>query len=177
MRGQLHGFIVALPLALLAACSSTGGTTSAGTAVEGQSMVTEDGAVSAGAAGVETSGAYSLGDSDTPLARRVIHFDYDSSEILAEDRQLISDHAAYLAANEGLRVTLEGNTDERGSPEYNIALGERRATSIRRAFELQGVLPEQVTIISYGEEKPAAEGHSEAAWRQNRRVEIVYKSY
>jgi peptidoglycan-associated lipoprotein len=140
-------------------------------------MVTEDGAVSAGAAGVETSGAYSLGDSDTPLARRVIHFDYDSSEILAEDRQLISDHAAYLAANEGLRVTLEGNTDERGSPEYNIALGERRATSIRRAFELQGVLPEQVTIISYGEEKPAAEGHSEAAWRQNRRVEIVYKSY
>lgn len=177
MRVQSHGFIVALPLALLAACSSTGGTTSAGTAVEDQSMVTERGAVSTGAAGVETSGAYSLGNPDTPLARRVIHFDYDSSEILPEDRQLISDHAAYLAANDGLRVTLEGNTDERGSPEYNVALGERRAKSIRRAFELQGVGPEQVTIISYGEEKPAAEGHSEAAWRQNRRVEIVYKSY
>jgi peptidoglycan-associated lipoprotein len=140
-------------------------------------MGTEGGAVSSGAAGAGTFGGYSLDDPNSPLARRVIYFEYDSSEILPEDQQLISDHAAYLAANGGQRVTLEGHSDERGSPEYNIALGDRRAQSVRRAFELQGVMSGQVTIVSYGEEKPAAEGHSEAAWRLNRRVEIIYQSY
>jgi peptidoglycan-associated lipoprotein len=71
-------------------------------------------------------------------------------------------------------VTLEGNTDERGSREYNIGLGDRRAESVKRALELQGVAAQQITVVSYGEEKPAAEGHDEAAWRLNRRVEIVY---
>ena len=71
-------------------------------------------------------------------------------------------------------MTLEGHTDERGSREYNIALGDRRALSVQRILELNGVAPEQVTVVSYGEEKPAAEGHSEAAWRLNRRVELLY---
>jgi peptidoglycan-associated lipoprotein len=176
MKVRLHGGIFVLPLALLAGCSSTGDTRSVGAVVEDRGMGTEGITVSTGAAGAETSGGYSLDDPNSPLARRVIYFDYDSSEILTEDQQLISDHAAYLAADGGLRVTLEGNTDERGSPEYNIALGDRRAQSVRRAFELQGVMPEQITIVSYGEEKPAAEDHSEAAWRLNRRVEIVYQS-
>jgi len=138
-------------------------------------MVTEPGAVSSGASSAETAGGSPLEDPNSPLAQRVIYFDYDSSEIRPEDQQLISAHAAYLSAEGGVRVTLAGNTDERGSPEYNVGLGERRAQSVRRAFELQGVTPEQLTVVSYGEEKPADEGHSEAAWRQNRRVEIVYR--
>jgi peptidoglycan-associated lipoprotein len=177
MKVQIHGFIVALLLALVAGCSSTGDTKSEGAAVEDRGMGTEGGAVTTGADATGTFGGYSLDDPNSPLARRVIYFEYDSSEILPEDQQLISDHAAYLAANNGQRVTLEGHSDERGSPEYNIALGDRRAQSVRRAFELQGVMPEQITIVSYGEEKPAAEGHSEAAWRLNRRVEIIYQSY
>jgi peptidoglycan-associated lipoprotein len=176
MKAQLQGFIIALPLVLLTGCSTTGDK-SVGAAVEDRSMGMEDDAVSTGAADTGTYNGYSLDDPNSSLARRVIYFDYDSSEILPGDQQLISDHATNLAANGKLRVTLEGNTDERGSPEYNIALGDRRAQSVQRAFELHGVMPEQVTILSYGEEKPAAEGHSEAAWRLNRRVEIVYQSH
>jgi peptidoglycan-associated lipoprotein len=168
---QLLGFIVVILLALVAGCSSTGDTNTEGSVVDDQSMVNE------GVVGSESSAGSSLEDPNSQLARRVIYFDYDSSEIAPEDRQLISAHAAYLAANGGLRVTLEGNADERGSAEYNIALGDQRAQSIRRAFELQGVMPEQLTTVSYGEEKPVAEGHSEDAWRLNRRVEIVYQDY
>jgi len=177
MKVQLHSYFVLLLLALLAGCSSTGDTKTDGAAVEDHSMGADGGTMTSGAAGAGTFAGYSLDDPNSPLARRVIYFDYDSSEILAEDQQLVSDHAAFLAANSGQRVTLEGHTDERGSPEYNIALGDRRAQSVRRAFELQGVLPEQITIVSYGEEKAAAEGHSDAAWRLNRRVEIIYQSY
>jgi len=176
MNIQVHGFIGALLLTLLAGCSSTGDTRSAETTVEDHGMVAEGDAISTGAADADTAGGNPLDDPNSPLAQRVIYFDYDSSEILRTDRQLIADHAAYLAANGGLRVTLEGNTDERGTPEYNVGLGERRAQSIRRALELQGVMPEQVNVVSYGEERPAAEGHSEADWRQNRRVVIVYQS-
>ncbi|MCK5481281.1 MAG: OmpA family protein, partial [Gammaproteobacteria bacterium] len=75
----------------------------------------------------------------------------------------------------GQRITLEGNTDERGSREYNIALSERRALSVQRILEFDGIASSQITVVGYGEEKPAAEGSSEAAWRLNRRVEIVYQ--
>ena len=105
----------------------------------------------------------------------MIYFEYDSSNILAEDQDLLVAHAGYMTANPGQGVTLEGHADERGSREYNIALGDRRALSVQRVLELNGVSSGQVSVVSYGEEKPAAEGHSEAAWRLNRRVEIVYQ--
>ena len=79
-----------------------------------------------------------------------------------------------LAADRGLKVRLEGNTDERGSAEYNVALGERRAQAVKRALLLQGATEGQLTTVSYGEERPVAEGHDETAWAQNRRVEIIY---
>ncbi len=107
-------------------------------------------------------------------ARSVIYFEYDSSEIRAEYVQVVAAHAAYLTKFPTARVRLEGHTDERGSREYNIGLGERRAQTVRRALQLQGVADPQVATVSYGEERPAVEGSDEAVYAQNRRVELAY---
>jgi peptidoglycan-associated lipoprotein len=181
MKYLINALLVLALAMVVAGCSSKGG------AKPGDEVAVEDRGTGTGteAGGVETSGAYgaggfagaSLDDPNSPLARRVIYFEYDSSEILAEDQETVDAHAAYLAANPEQMVSLEGHADERGSREYNIGLGDRRAQSVRRVLELQGVSPQQITVVSYGEEKPAAEGHSEAAWRLNRRVEIVYAGY
>jgi peptidoglycan-associated lipoprotein len=106
--------------------------------------------------------------------RSVIYFDYDSSEIRAEFLQVVAAHAAYLAKYPKARVRLEGHTDERGSREYNIGLGERRAQAVRRALQLQGVNEAQIATVSYGEERPAVAGTDDSAYAQNRRVEIVH---
>jgi peptidoglycan-associated lipoprotein len=108
------------------------------------------------------------------LAKRTIYFDFDNSEIKGEGTDIVAAHAKYLAANPTARIRLEGNTDERGSREYNIGLGERRAQAVRRALLLQGASDAQLSTVSYGEERPAAAGHDETAWAKNRRVEIVY---
>ena len=115
-----------------------------------------------------------LDDPASPLSNRVIYFDYDASDIRPEYREVIEAHARYVSGNKGLRVTLAGHCDERGSREYNLALGERRAKAVSRLMSLINPLDGQLQPISYGEEQPAALGHSEAAWRQNRRVEIIY---
>jgi len=104
----------------------------------------------------------------------VIYFDYDKSDIKSEYVAVIAAHAKYLSGNTNLKVRLEGNTDERGSREYNIGLGERRAQAVRRALMLQGVSENQITTLSYGEERPAVDGHDEAAYSKNRRVEMSY---
>jgi peptidoglycan-associated lipoprotein len=104
----------------------------------------------------------------------VVYFGYDSSEIPQEYLAVVSANAAYLVKYPAARVRLEGNTDERGSREYNIGLGERRAQVVRRALMAQGVADAQMTTVSYGEERPAVEGHDEAAYAKNRRVEFVY---
>jgi peptidoglycan-associated lipoprotein len=105
--------------------------------------------------------------------KNVVYFAFDSSEIRPEYVGVVAAHAAYLAKFPTARVRLEGHTDERGSREYNIGLGERRAQTVRKALTLQGVADSQITTVSYGEERPAAEGSDEAAYAQNRRVEIV----
>lgn len=104
----------------------------------------------------------------------VVYFDYDSSEIPQQYLSVVSANASYLVKYPAARVRLEGNTDERGSREYNIGLGERRAQTVRRALLAQGVADAQITTVSYGEERPAVEGHDEAAYAKNRRVEFVY---
>lgn len=104
----------------------------------------------------------------------VIYFDFDRSEIRPEYASAISAHAKHMAAFGAARVRLEGHTDERGSREYNIALGERRAQAVRRALLLQGAGDGQMITVSYGEERPAAEGSDESAYEKNRRVEIRY---
>jgi peptidoglycan-associated lipoprotein len=108
------------------------------------------------------------------LAKRRVYFAFDSSSIDEESRAIIEAHATHLAANTSIKVRLEGNCDERGTREYNLALGERRAQAVERIIRALGVGAERITPVSYGEEKPVALDHNESAWRQNRRVEIVY---
>jgi peptidoglycan-associated lipoprotein len=133
-----------------------------------------DAASAAGANVASGTGPGVAGPSGEQLQKRTIYFDFDSSEIKPEFNDLVSAHAHYLASNASIRVRLEGNTDERGSREYNIGLGERRAQAVRRALMLQGVSESQITTVSYGEERPAVTGHTEDAWSRNRRTELVY---
>lgn len=175
MISKTRVFLVVLLVALLAGCSSKGGTRDDGATVEDRSIGTEGGAVTTPMGGGTVFDRTSLDDPDSPLSRRVIYFDYDSAEISAADENTLLAHAAVLAAYPDQIIVLEGHTDERGSREYNIALGDRRGLSVQRILELNGVSPGQVNVVSYGEEKPAAEGQGDAAWRLNRRVEIVYQ--
>jgi len=117
-------------------------------------------------------GAGAAGGAAAAGAGRIVYFDFDSSDIRPEYAGLIAAEARRLSASPGLKVRLEGHTDERGSREYNIALGERRAQAVRRALLLQGAADAQVVTVSYGEERPAAEGSEEAAYEKNRRVEF-----
>jgi peptidoglycan-associated lipoprotein len=174
MKYKLGSFMVLALMLVMSGCSSSGGSKEGGASIEDQGTAADGGAVASGAGGGTDYSGYSLNDPNSPLSRRVIYFEYDSAEITDSDQELLIQHAGFLVANPGQHLTLEGHTDERGSREYNIALGDQRALSVQRILELNGVAAEQVTIVSYGEEKPAAEGHSEAAWRLNRRVELVY---
>lgn len=108
------------------------------------------------------------------LAQRVVYFDFDSSVVHDDAMSMLRAHAEYLSNNNGTVITVEGHCDERGTREYNIALGERRADAVRRILMANGVAASQIKIISYGEERPAALGHNEDAWAQNRRAELVY---
>jgi len=107
-------------------------------------------------------------------SRNIVYFDFDNSEIRSDYVSVVAAHAAYLTKYPTARVRLEGHTDERGSREYNIGLGERRAQTVRRAMLAKGVAEGQMTTVSYGEERPAVPGHDEDAYAQNRRVEFVY---
>lgn len=104
----------------------------------------------------------------------VIFFDFDSSEVRAQDQDVVSRHAMQLGNNPGMRLRLEGHADERGSREYNIGLGERRAQAVRQMLMIQGVSASQISTVSFGEERPVAFGSTEADWAQNRRVEFKY---
>lgn len=115
------------------------------------------------------------GDRALNLAdERIIYFDFDSATIRTADRELIRLHGQNLADNPNLRMRLEGHADERGSREYNIGLGERRAQAVKAALMVQGVSTDQLTTVSYGEERPAMLASNEVAWEKNRRLEMVY---
>ncbi len=147
------------------------------------SQVPESGASNESAGGASTTmtplgGESAMGGitatNTGPLSGRVVYFDFDKTEIKPEFADLISSFAKNLTAHPNLKLRLEGNTDERGTREYNIGLGERRAQAVRRALMLQGVAESQLTTVSFGAERPAVEGDDESAWAQNRRVEMVY---
>ncbi len=113
-------------------------------------------------------------DPNNPLSKRTIYFMLDSSQVQQDFVPVIAAHARYLLANPSQHVVLEGNGDERGSREYNIALGEQRSKTVAGMLKAQGVSESQLSIVSYGEEKPVAMGHDESAWELNRRVELAY---
>ena len=168
--------VILLAAALLvAACSSKPPVQPDAGAQAGANGPAAAGAGAAGA-GASASGAEeeAAGPQAGVLAVRVVYFDFDSAEIKGQGVEVVAAHAKYLAANPATHVRLEGHTDERGSREYNIGLGERRAQSVRRALMLQGATDGQISTVSYGEERPVDPGHDEAAWAKNRRVEIVY---
>jgi peptidoglycan-associated lipoprotein len=108
------------------------------------------------------------------LAQRIVYFDFDKSEIRADMLEMLKAHAQFLVQNPGMKVRLEGHADERGTREYNIGLGDRRAQAVRRVLLFQGVESSQLQPVSYGEERPAVDGHDDKAWAKNRRVELVY---
>ena len=115
-----------------------------------------------------------LRDPNNILSRRSIYFDYDSFVVKDEYRPLVEAHARYLQQNRNARVTVQGNTDERGSREYNIALGQKRADSVKRMMTLLGATESQIETVSFGKEKPRNPGHDEAAYAENRRDDILY---
>jgi peptidoglycan-associated lipoprotein len=114
---------------------------------------------------------------DDASLRRIttFYFDFDTAEIKAESRDVLAAHARYLANNSNVDVRLEGHTDERGTKEYNLALGERRANAVQRFLVVNGADRSHIETVSYGEEKPAAMGSDERAWAQNRRVELIFR--
>src|ERR1700726_3175919 len=163
---------------LLAGCPKKATTVqppTAGSQVGGSSNTSPSGGASTSGGDLGgDNGRGEVGDATGPLARKVIYFDFDKSEIKPEYADVIAAHARNLTSHPNAKMKLEGNTDERGTREYNIGLGERRAQAVRRALMLQGVAESQVTTVSFGAERPAAEGDDEAAWAKNRRVELVY---
>jgi peptidoglycan-associated lipoprotein len=115
-----------------------------------------------------------LDDPSSPLYRKVLYFDYDSAEIRPQYASLLRSHAAYLYQTAGERVTLEGHSDERGTREYNLALGERRSQAVKRFLMAEGAPAERIATLSLGEERPADPRRNERSWSENRRVELVY---
>lgn len=124
--------------------------------------------------GNNVSAPTGLDDQSSLLSQRVIYFNYDSSEVRDEDLAVVEAHARYLINTPSAGILLEGHADERGSREYNVALGERRALAVTEIMQLLGVPTTQLRTVSYGEERPAVEGNNESAWQRNRRVELVY---
>jgi peptidoglycan-associated lipoprotein len=106
---------------------------------------------------------------------RSVYYEFDKSDLSAEDRRLVEQHARYLRANPGSKARIEGNTDERGSSEYNLALGQRRAEGVMKALRAGGVQEDRLEAVSYGKEKPKADGHDEKSWSENRRSDINYR--
>jgi len=158
-RGHLFGLIAAVAIA---GCSST-------------EEATEDTNAGAGTGGTATEQVSGGGDSvNSLLGQRVVYFDFDKSAIRADAYEALQAHAQYLAGRQGATIRIEGHADERGTREYNMALGERRAKAVVSFLTANGASGAQLEVVSYGEEKPLADGHDEGSWAQNRRAELVY---
>lgn len=178
MNVFVKGTVVVLSVAMLWGCSSTpktaapaaGASTAAAPAPAPMTSAVETSTVDAGARMMVDE----LSDPNSPLAKRTVYFDFDKSDIKPEARQIIEHHAKYLAAHPNTNIVLQGHADERGTREYNLGLGERRARAVQQVMTLMGVSASQLELVSYGEERPAAMGHDESAWSLNRRVELVY---
>ncbi len=177
---SLKVLAVLLAVALVAACTPSSKSTtgeSAGTAVNGGAASTGAGDGSLGQGGSMNGAAGgALGGPNASQENRVIYFDFDSFDVKPEYTAILKAHSSYLVANPTAHIRLEGHADERGSREYNIGLGEKRAQAVRNILLLQGVASSQISTVSYGEERPAVIGSDEEAWSLNRRVEIVYGS-
>jgi len=157
---------------LLAACASTKPQTVAN--ANGAQSSAPAAAPVVSAASQQSSAASQLNDPNSPLAKRSVFFDFDSNVVKSEYKPTVAAHAEFLKANSDQKVIIQGNTDARGSREYNLALGQRRAESVKQAMQVLGVPEKQLEAVSLGKEKPRATGNSDADYAQNRRDDIIY---
>ena len=168
----------ALLTLVLTACGTTGGTPAKVESRTGDQATTAPATETTGAGGAGVAGS-AMGadprkDPSSPLSKRSVSFDFDSFVVKTEYRPMLEAHAGYLKSKPAARVILQGNADERGSREYNLALGQKRAEAVRKAMAALGVSDSQMEAISFGEEKPRNTGHDDAAYAENRRVDVVY---
>ncbi|MGH8671978.1 MAG: peptidoglycan-associated lipoprotein Pal [Burkholderiales bacterium] len=166
MRKALLGVVL---VGLLTACAGTG--TKTGADVDDRSKAPPG---SGAAIGVDDVSAAALRDPNNILSQRSVYYAFDSAVVEDKYKPMVEAHAKFLTANPNARITLEGNCDERGSREYNLALGQQRANSVKSMMKVLGVSDARLETISYGEEKPKATGSDENAWAQNRRSDIQY---
>ena len=169
--------IPAILSALIIGCSSTPIDENAGASVETRNGTNSGGVAQVTAGGADASGLpRELTDPKSKLSMRSIFFDLDKYEVKDEYKDLVASHAKYLVAHRDFKVLLQGNTDERGSREYNLSLGQKRSDAVKRSLTLLGAREDQVESVSLGEEKPRNAGHDESAWSENRRADILYKA-
>ncbi len=168
-------WLAILAVALVAGCSTTPPEQS-NAPVEDRSARTINNAEVAKVTpgGMEGSGIAALKDPKNILSKRSVYFDYDSFAIKDEFKPLVEAHGKFLVANPKMKMLIQGNADERGSREYNLALGQKRAEALRKMLALLGVKEEQIEAVSLGEEKPKNVGHDETAWTENRRDDMLY---
>lgn len=170
-----------LTVLLVAACSTTPKQEGGAPVDERNPSATTPGAATSGAGQGSVAGTPSarpgnpLKDPGSILSKRSVYFDFDAYAIKDDYKSLLEAHARYLQANRGAHMTVEGNTDERGSREYNIALGQRRADAAKRMMLLFGATEAQIDTVSFGKEKPKNPGHDESAWAENRRDDLAYR--
>ena len=177
MNKMLIGVLAAI---LLAACSTTPKQENAAP-VDERATTAAPGAATSGTSSAPVAGSPNqngtnpLKDPRNILSKRSVYFDFDAYAIKDEYKSLLEAHAKYLQANRNAHMTIEGNTDERGSREYNIALGQRRADAAKRMMMLVGSTDAQIDTVSFGKEKPKNPGHDESAWAENRRDDLTYR--
>lgn len=177
MKKFLYVCVIALTAVAATGCGKKSTTRSGGDAASTAGTAGAGAGTGTGAYGTGSGSGFaagSLDDPSSPLSQRKVYFGLDRYDVSDEYRALVEAHAGYLRSSPSAAVTLEGHTDERGSREYNIALGERRSNAVRDLLVALGASATQITTVSYGEEKPASDCHDESCWSQNRRVEIVY---
>ncbi len=179
MMKPMFDLVLASAVAVVIAGCGGGSAVKQDAPVQDQST-SAGGAQTGGTGGGGVSGE-ALGSGGTQMAmaggrpeKLRVHFEFDSSAVDAEARSIIEQHAAYLAANPKVKIRLEGHADERGTREYNLALGERRADSVERMLRILGISTDRIALTSYGEEHPLSMGHDESSWHVNRRVEFAY---
>jgi peptidoglycan-associated lipoprotein len=170
---------------LIGGCATTGDSGTAAPAPRAAASSTQAAATPAPAPAPRSASQLGMGPGSQAGARsgasgrypqgRSIYYEYDKAELKAEDRRLIEQHARYLREHPGTKLRIEGNADERGSAEYNLALGQRRAEGVLRALRAGGVGEDRLEAVSFGKEKPRAQGHDEKSWAENRRSDIVYR--
>jgi peptidoglycan-associated lipoprotein len=181
MKNRMLKFCIPLALALAGGCATQSQPESAATAPGSDTASTSSSPSATARSDSRVTGRQSSSSRSSSSARgaaqpsaRSVFFEVDNATLSAEDRKLVESHAQYLREHPDVKVRVEGNTDERGSKEYNLALGQRRAETVTKVMELMGVSDQRVEAVSYGEEKPRSQGHEESAWQQNRRSDIRY---